>query len=586
MTDEHPTPAPTHEFTRQARSDYTQPPIYWLVAIGLLISAAIIFVGYRVYQLETDRQSLNQREAYINSVEKDLAKKEDNILEAQRVRAELLRLEDQRSSLQRQIDSEQRKLANTTHVLTRSKSQLDSATDTYRDLQKRRVTIAQEIQTLTHKETDLAFTLKSLTTQLTSARARVTDLQSTVTSLESEIDTAGNHRRTLLAEIGTLDARKKTLETVTAEQQVISTIATELQDLVAILNTESRKTTTNAESLQQAATTFRSTSDDVIGNLVTLVRQTSIKLDEQVVNLQNSNTSLNRTASELDEYDEQLGKAITQLETINTRVASDLSTASIDMKNILTSFNDETDILLATFSNNLDSHVQKINDELTKFAAVGMKLADASVLITGSSTQVTNASLSLDDSFRKTISELTQTVNAISEQTALFRSTTKTVIASTQVDFQNTTSRLETEIVNLETARANLDGAVTPINQSATHLLAATADIEAIIETIPAQLEKIKDRILNLETELPEAGSLASTLDGILNELAAVESKSVRGSETIERLLSDIELSANKFRKSLVTTQESLEDSSGRLSTLVISLTTRRAIPETIMDNK
>jgi chromosome segregation ATPase len=308
----------------------------WVAALVVLVAAALLFVGYRVFDIEAQRRAVNEKLRLLEGKEHSLAEAIEAEIKLSQLRLQvggaeegLARLRDQSATLTGDLEVLRGQLESGRERLAEAQSQRQAETDRRQELENEARTLQSRIDQLKQSEEQADLAADSASRTVNGLRTEIGDLEGTRESLRTEVTE-------MQAQLQLRDEFAAVFATLTAGSEQIANSAKKLDAAVRAIASETEQELASvSRGLADGTERLRRSSLDLTSVARALrdaerpMNQSQARFDQTVGGLEDAvgsvSTELGRVEKQLVKATQTVTEVADRLPAADTRLASELN---------------------------------------------------------------------------------------------------------------------------------------------------------------------------------------------------------------------------------------------------------------------
>lgn len=287
---------------RASRSDLAFPGIWAIAVLVAVVSLALLFVGYRVFRIESERRAVIEARKLLDGQEAAIAAAREQQLKLSALRNEVVLQSKSVEGLKRTAAELEQKKQQMEGQLKADKEGLDRtrAEREHESLRaaELRADITQLVTELEHSHSVAA-----------EANSAANSAKSALASLDAEIKNLTDRRDALTADVSRIEGKRLGLEegarSLQADRSKIEEVGGDLQKLYAALSSQGASVKSSSDDLGAAATRVTQLSE--------VLENAAKSIDQEVKSLQTSTRTISGSEAPIRDASRELGETVREL---------------------------------------------------------------------------------------------------------------------------------------------------------------------------------------------------------------------------------------------------------------------------------
>ena len=564
MSDNHtsiPQPAKPNpndrKFRRFSYSDHSMPGVLFIAVFVVLIVTAILYVGYRVFKLESDRFELNEIRKDIDADRQLLEGKKELLEEARQVSSEVRRLKTNHNSVKAELDELTDNLRQVEARKDSLRVQVDRANAELSDLRNRLVKQHTKMRKLKADEDDQLVKLQDLKRQKDSELKEVEALLQIRKKMES-LD------RELSIDIAKLEARKKTLAQLTEDQSLINSIGEDLTLILPKLHKSVGSVDKEVTILHDAATRLEADADGTLTVLKKNIVESTATFNKHLGHLQSAVVAIDNVVDPIDKARAELNQASAQLKQASESATQSFSSSSLEIASVIESFKSSTHNEFLKFSTEVSRGREQISLEVSALAKSVEQISDAASTfgVASDKAKKIDSLVSTFEGLNKHIASITSRVASIVDeldQKKLELADSVESIAELKEPLRGSRQHLDTLTNDL---RQSISLFYTTANQELTK---STQELSTALISISGDAENLKKAISLASSNAPKLEKAQIALGRLIKQFEGVFESTTKDLPTTAQALIEITESLTQQKRLLARQITNLDDEMAKL---------------------
>ena len=437
------------QFKRRAYSDYSMPGALFVTVCAVLLIAAIVYVGYRVIQLESDRIDLEMRELQVQEQEDLLRGRKDDINKALEVRAEISKLQNTKNLIQKNVDS-----------LTTQVVNLETKKNSLRDVIQRS---NSEVGDLRNQLITANTRLMELSDELDRLEADRATATKAIENLDAIYELRQERNIELAEEVAALTARKQTLQELIQDRELIEDIGKELKQRMAEFRDSVTDVDKQAETLSIAAIQLKTDMGDTLEALTDKLTNSAGTLSAQLSRLDSAVGLVEKSAEPLKTAEAKVAQSTLSLQRASEMAVTRLTESTENLTTVVSSFQISATNELSKFSqeviekqNQIGALVPQLEQEISAFGSnTNQKIVDLSKELTAEIQLIADNAQNLREAVTST-SESTSVLSDAYTDVAKLKDQLHTALDAVNAQMPKSEEALRSLVVNLQQQQTRL----------------------------------------------------------------------------------------------------------------------------------
>ncbi len=526
------TPQKDKQFKRSSYSDRFFPGGILIAALAILVVAAVLYVSYNVFQLETQRRELNEARSLLDNRQQDIA-------EARKKRAELNRLKNDLSAIERELDKRKGDVADAQREKDFLDNKIDSINNEITDLQNRLISRNTRILELKNEQADLKETIADLKSDTELARRSESRAKSRVEEIMAVVESTAIQRNDLLAEVARLEAQKATLEEVTADQELIREVRNDLDLVLSALNEKASNIDGITNSLKTVTESFSTSAGSTLGGLTRQVTTSADLLEKEMAALSTSVNLISTETETITDSRTRFEKSSSELGQLVQRANDSISTSLEEISSIRSSFTEKTDEELLKISMSIATTIGSISEETARLAEIAELMSAVVNDVSISKSELSSKVDLFDLEIQKAVGSVTSSALSLKDAVIGVQSATTAVSENSDA--------LDQQISNVDVAAKSLTSSSSPVMSSTEEIKDAAYKLTLAVVNFSDRIEGMQKRIEGINEELPSADAASNRLQQLLNEIDFAKTESAASSNALRTLTEQLKNAVGSY---------------------------------------
>ncbi len=526
------TPQKDKQFKRSSYSDRFFPGGILIAALAILVVAAVLYVSYNVFQLETQRRELNEARSLLDNRQQDIA-------EARKKRAELNQLKNDLSAIERELDKRKGDVADAQREKDFLDNKIDSINNEITDLQNRLISRNTRILELKNEQADLKETIADLKSDTELARRSESRAKSRVEEIMAVVESTAIQRNDLLAEVARLEAQKATLEEVTADQELIREVRNDLDLVLSALNEKASNIDGITNSLKTVTESFSTSAGSTLGGLTRQVTTSADLLEKEMAALSTSVNLISTETETITDSRTRFEKSSSELGQLVQRANDSISTSLEEISSIRSSFTEKTDEELLKISMSIAITIGSISEETARLAEIAELMSAVVNDVSISKSELSSKVDLFDLEIQKAVGSVTSSALSLKDAVIGVQSATTAVSENSDA--------LDQQISNVDVAAKSLTSSSSPVMSSTEEIKDAAYKLTLAVVNFSDRIEGMQKRIEGINEELPSADAASNRLQQLLNEIDFAKTESAASSNALRTLTEQLKNAVGSY---------------------------------------
>lgn len=520
------------QFKRRAYSDYSMPGALFVTVCAILLIAAIVYVGYRVFQLESDRIDLESRELQVQKQKDLLRGRENDINKALEVRAEIGKLEKTKTLLQRGVDGLEIRVSDLEVKKNSLRDVIQRSNSEVTDLREQLITASTRSMELNDElvrlETDRAAAMKAIKT------------------LEDIYELRQERNIELAKDVAALTARKQTLEELIQDRRLIEDIAEQLQQRLTEFRDSVVSIDEQVETLSTAAIQLKTDTGDTLEVLKDKLTNSAETLNAQVSRLDSAVGLVEKAADPLKNAEAKVAQSILSLQTASDTAVGRLTESTENLSEVVSSFQRSATNEFSKFSkeviekqSQIGALVRQLEQEIAAFgSSTEEKIVDLSKELTAEIQLISDNAQSLQEVVKNTsenssalsnayrdVAQLKDELRIVLDAVSAQMPESEEALRRLVVRLQEEQVRLIDHIDLLEIGLGRLNMANTQLEERPASIDEARAVLGVSFSHLSQQLEEYAVKVRKFSSEVDAYREVAGVDRALVEKLGEVSTE-------------------------------------------------------------
>lgn len=291
---------------RDSRSDFAFPGVWVVGVLGVVVSLALLFVGYRVFDIESQRRSIQEDRAKLEGMDEAIAA-------ARQASLKLSQLSVQVEASAQRLRDQEAQAARLEFRMQQQRDELDAGEKTLVKLREAREDESVRASDLLTKSNQLQLAIEQDRTIAADHESAKVSAESRRRLLEAEVEELSRKRVSLEREVaqleGTRAGLKKSADVLLADERKIQEVGGKLEELFIALEAQGDGIRSSSDALAETVSQFQTSTLKELARQSKKLTESADAIDREVTSLHDSVRSFYDAETPLNEHLDRIAAA-------------------------------------------------------------------------------------------------------------------------------------------------------------------------------------------------------------------------------------------------------------------------------------